>query len=175
MLVIEEIARVRASSSLIPICNKLGTMGLLMKGSEELKKQVLPSIGGGQASASYALSERQAGSDAVAMRTRAKDVGDDWVLNGSKCWISNGGRSQWYTVMAVTDPDRGANGISAFVVHQDDPGFSVGPKERKLGIKGSPLPSYISRIAASLATGSSVNPARASRPHWPRWTTPARR
>ncbi|HEX9832004.1 MAG TPA: acyl-CoA dehydrogenase [Mycobacterium sp.] len=137
-IVIEEVARVCASSSLIPICNKLGTMGMLLRGSEELKKQVLPSIGSGEAMASYALSEREAGSDAAAMRTRAKADGDGWILNGSKCWISNGGKSTWYTVMAVTDPDKGANGISAFVVHKDDPGFAVGPKERKLGIKGSP-------------------------------------
>src|SRR5689334_25190425 len=72
------------------------------------------------------------------MRTRAKADGDDWILNGSKCWITNGGKSTWYTVMAVTDPDKGANGISAFMVHKDDEGFTVGPKERKLGIKGSP-------------------------------------
>jgi len=137
-IVIEEVARVCASSSLIPICNKLGTMGLLLRGSEELKKQVLPSIGSGEAMASYALSEREAGSDAASMRTRARRDGDDWVLNGAKCWISNGGHSTWYTVMAVTDPDKGANGISAFVVHKDDPGFAVGAKERKLGIKGSP-------------------------------------
>ncbi len=137
-IVIEEVARVCASSSLIPICNKLGTMGLLMRGSEELKRQVLPSIAAGEAVASYALSEREAGSDAAAMRTRARRDGDDWVLNGAKCWISNGGHSTWYTVMAVTDPDKGANGISAFVVHKDDPGFAIGAKERKLGIKGSP-------------------------------------
>lgn len=137
-IVIEEVARVCASSSLIPICNKLGTMGLLLRGSEELKKQVLPSIAAGEAMASYALSEREAGSDAASMRTRARRDGDDWVLNGAKCWISNGGHSTWYTVMAVTDPDKGANGISAFVVHKDDPGFEVGAKERKLGIKGSP-------------------------------------
>ena len=137
-IVIEEVARVCASSSLIPICNKLGTMGLLMRGSEELKKQVLPSIAAGEAVASYALSEREAGSDAASMRTRARAEGDEWVLNGAKCWISNGGHSTWYTVMAVTDPDKGANGISAFVVHKDDPGFSVGAKEKKMGIKGSP-------------------------------------
>src|ERR687894_368200 len=70
--------------------------------------------------------------------TRARLDGDHWVLNGTKCWITNAGESTWYTVMAVTDPDRGASGISAFVVHQDDPGFSVGSKERKLGIRGSP-------------------------------------
>jgi alkylation response protein AidB-like acyl-CoA dehydrogenase len=137
-IVIEEVARVCASSSLIPICNKLGTTGMLLRGSDELKKQVLPSIAAGEAVASYALSEREAGSDAAAMRTRARAEGDEWVLNGAKCWISNGGHSTWYTVMAVTDPDKGANGISAFVVHRDDPGFSVGAKEKKMGIKGSP-------------------------------------
>jgi alkylation response protein AidB-like acyl-CoA dehydrogenase len=137
-IVIEEVARVCASSSLIPICNKLGTMGLLMRGSEELKKQVLPTIAAGEAVASYALSEREAGSDAASMRTRARLEGDEWVLNGAKCWISNGGHSTWYTVMAVTDPDKVANGISAFVVHKDDPGFVVGAKEHKMGIKGSP-------------------------------------
>jgi alkylation response protein AidB-like acyl-CoA dehydrogenase len=137
-IVVEEVARVDASASLIPGVNKLGTMGLILRGSDELKKQVLPSLASGEAMASYALSEREAGSDPAAMRTRARRDGDEWVLNGAKCWITNGGKSTWYTVMAVTDPDVGANGISAFMVHKDDPGFSVGPKERKLGIKGSP-------------------------------------
>ncbi|MBU3706816.1 MAG: acyl-CoA dehydrogenase [Mycobacterium sp.] len=136
-IVIEEVARVDASASLIPAVNKLGTMGLILRGSDELKKKVLPEIADGKM-ASYALSEREAGSDAAAMRTRAKADGDDWILNGSKCWITNGGKSSWYTVMAVSDPDKGANGISAFMVHEDDEGFTVGPKERKLGIKGSP-------------------------------------
>ena len=137
-IVIEEVARVCVSSSLIPGVNKLGTIGLLLRGSEELKKQVLPTLASGDAMASYALSEREAGSDPAAMRTRARADGDEWVLNGAKCWITNGGKSTWYTVMAVTDPDKGANGISAFIVHKDDPEFTVGPKERKLGIKGSP-------------------------------------
>ncbi|MGV0795016.1 acyl-CoA dehydrogenase [Mycolicibacterium sp. XJ1819] len=137
-IVIEEVARVDASASLIPAVNKLGTTGLLLAGSEDLKKQVLPSLAAGEAMASYALSEREAGSDAASMRTRAREDGDSWVLNGTKCWITNGGRSTWYTVMAVTDPDKGANGISAFMVHKDDEGFTVGPKEKKLGIKGSP-------------------------------------
>ena len=136
-IVIEEVARVDASASLIPAVNKLGTMGLILSGSDELKKKVLPEIADGKM-ASYALSEREAGSDAASMRTRAKADGDDWILNGSKCWITNGGKSAWYTVMAVSDPDKGANGISAFMVHEDDEGFIVGPKERKLGIKGSP-------------------------------------
>jgi alkylation response protein AidB-like acyl-CoA dehydrogenase len=138
VIVIEEVARVCASSSLIPAVNKLGSMPIILSASEELKKQVLPSIASGEAMISYALSEREAGSDAAAMRTRAKADGDDWILNGTKCWITNAGVSTWYTVMAVTDPDKKANGISAFVVHKDDPGFVVGTKERKLGIKGSP-------------------------------------
>jgi alkylation response protein AidB-like acyl-CoA dehydrogenase len=139
-IVIEEIARVDASASLIPAVNKLGTQPILLSASEELKKLVLPSIASGEASASYALSEREAGSDTASMRTRARREGDSWVLNGTKCWITNAGESSWYTVMAVSDPDapKKSAGISAFVVHKDDPGFSVGPKERKLGIKGSP-------------------------------------
>ena len=137
-MVIEEVARVDASASLIPAVNKLGSMPIILSGSEELKQQVLPTIASGESMISYALSEREAGSDTVSMRTRAQQDGDDWVLNGTKCWITNGGVSDWYTVMAKTDPDKGANGISAFVVHKDDPGFSVGPKEHKLGIKGSP-------------------------------------
>ena len=127
-IVIEEVARVDASASLIPAVNKLGTMGLILRGSDDLKKRVLPEIADGKM-ASYALSEREAGSDAAAMRTRAKADGDGWIINGAKAW---------YTVMAVSDPDKGANGISAFMVHEDDEGFTVGPKERKLGIKGSP-------------------------------------
>ncbi|MGN0096762.1 MAG: acyl-CoA dehydrogenase family protein [Corynebacterium sp.] len=137
VIVIEEVARVCGASSLIPAVNKLGTMGLILSGSEELKQQVLPDIANG-AMASYALTEREAGSDAGGMKTKAAKDGDGWVLNGSKCFITNGGKSTWYTVMAVTDPEAGANGISAFMVHKDDPGFRVGGLEHKLGIKGSP-------------------------------------
>jgi alkylation response protein AidB-like acyl-CoA dehydrogenase len=133
-IVVEEVARGCCSSSLIPAVNKLGTTGLILAGSEELKQTVLPDIANG-AMASYALSEREAGSDPASMRTRARAEGDDWVINGTKCWITNGGKSTWYTVMAVTDLDKGANGISAFMVHKDDEGFVVGPK---VGIKGSP-------------------------------------
>ncbi len=139
-IVIEEVARVDAAASLIPAVNKLGTQPILLAGSDEVKKLVLPSIASGEASVSYALSEREAGSDTASMRARAVRDGDTWVLNGTKAWITNAGESTWYTVMVVTDPnaERKANGISAFVVHKDDPGFTVGPKERKLGIKGSP-------------------------------------
>ncbi|ANI91807.1 acyl-CoA dehydrogenase [Dietzia timorensis] len=136
-IVIEEVARVCGSSSLIPAVNKLGTMGLILNGGEDLKKQVLPEIAEGKM-ASYALSEREAGSDAGSMRTRARKDGDDWILNGNKAWITNGGISTWYTVMAVTDPEKGASGISAFLVNKDDEGFGVSKTEKKLGIKGSP-------------------------------------
>jgi alkylation response protein AidB-like acyl-CoA dehydrogenase len=137
-IIIEEVARACASSALIPAVNKLGTMPLLLSASEELKREVLPAVASGEAIFSYALSEREAGSDAAAMRTRAVRDGDTYVLNGTKAWISNAGVSTYYTVMASTDPSKGPKGISAFVVHSEDPGFSVGTKERKLGIKGSP-------------------------------------
>jgi len=139
VLVIEEVARVCASSSLIPAVNKLGTMPLLLSGSEEVKARYLPPVAAGEAMFSYALSEAGAGSDTASMTCRAVADGDDFVLTGQKSWITNAGVSQFYTVMAVTDPDgpRGAN-VSAFVVERTDEGFTVGPPERKLGIKGSP-------------------------------------
>ncbi|MFW5469376.1 acyl-CoA dehydrogenase family protein [Knoellia sp. CPCC 206435] len=138
-IVIEEVARVCASSSLIPAVNKLGTMPLILGASEEVRQRYLPPVAAGKATFSYGLSEREAGSDTAAMRCRAKQDGDDWVLNGQKSWITNAGVSEYYTVLAVTDPDgsRG-NNISAFVVEKSDEGFSFGEKERKLGIKGSP-------------------------------------
>jgi alkylation response protein AidB-like acyl-CoA dehydrogenase len=138
-ILIEEVARVCASSSLIPAVNKLATMPLILAAGEDLKQQVLPTIARG-ASACYALSEREAGSDTASMRTTARLDGSHWVLNGTKSWITNAGQASWYTVMAVTDPaaKRKAHGISAFVVHADDPGFGIGPRERKLGIRGSP-------------------------------------
>jgi alkylation response protein AidB-like acyl-CoA dehydrogenase len=138
-IVVEEVARVCASSSLIPGANKLGSTPLILAGSQELKQKYLRPLAQGATTFSYALSEREAGSDAAAMRARATPDGDHWVLNGHKSWITNAGISEYYTVLAVTDPDarRGAN-ISAFVVEKSDAGFSFGEKERKLGIKGSP-------------------------------------
>ncbi len=137
-IVIEEVARVCASTSLIPAVNKLGTMPLLLSASQDLLKRYLPAVASGEAMFSYALSEPEAGSDAVAMRTTATRDGDSYVLNGSKRWITNAGVSEFYTVMAVTDVDAGANGITAFVVEKSDPGFTFGAPEKKLGIKGSP-------------------------------------
>jgi len=138
-IVIEELARVCASSSLIPAVNKLGSMPVILAGSAEVKAKYLPPLARGEAGFSYGLSEREAGSDTAAMKTRARPDGDDWVITGQKSWITNAGVSEYYTVLAVTDPDgrRGAN-VSAFVVEKSDPGFTFGEKERKLGIKGSP-------------------------------------
>src|SRR3954465_6681457 len=138
-IVIEEVARACASSSLIPAVNKLGTMPLILGASEEVKTRYLPPVARGEAMFSYGLSEREAGSDTAAMRCRARADGDDWVLSGQKSWITNAGISQYYTVLAVTDPEarRGA-GISAFVVERSDEGFTFGEPERKLGIKASP-------------------------------------
>jgi alkylation response protein AidB-like acyl-CoA dehydrogenase len=143
VIIIEEVARACASSSLIPAVNKLGTVPLLLSASEELKRAYLPPVARGEALFSYALSEAGAGSDAAGMRTRAVRDGDWWVLNGTKMWISNAGVSQYYTVMAVTDPASGARGISAFVVEKRDPGVSFGKPEKKLGIKGSPTRTVI--------------------------------
>ncbi|MGW3386148.1 acyl-CoA dehydrogenase [Streptomyces cinereoruber] len=138
VIVIEEVARVCGSSSLIPAVNKLGSLPVILSGSEELKAKFLGPLAKGDAMFSYALSEPDAGSDAAGMKTRAVRDGDAWVLNGVKRWITNAGVSQYYTVMAVTDPDKRSKGISAFVVDKDDEGVSFGAPEKKLGIKGSP-------------------------------------
>lgn len=138
VLVIEEIARVDVSASLIPAVNKLGALPVQLAGSEELKKHYLGALARGEGGFSYCLSEPEAGSDAVSMRTRAVRDGDEWVLDGVKRWITNAGESEYYTVLAVTDPEKRSKGISAFVVEKSDPGVTFGAKEKKLGIKGSP-------------------------------------
>ncbi|MBW1601860.1 acyl-CoA dehydrogenase family protein [Streptomyces sp. JJ66] len=138
-VVIEEVARVCCSSSLIPAVNKLGSLPVILSGSEELKKKYLAPLAKGDAMFSYCLSEPDAGSDAGGMKTRAVRDGDHWVLNGVKRWITNAGVSDFYTVMAVTDPEKKTRGgISAFVVEKGDEGVSFGAPEKKLGIKGSP-------------------------------------
>jgi alkylation response protein AidB-like acyl-CoA dehydrogenase len=137
-IVIEEVARACASSSLIPAVNKLGTMPLILAGSDSLKERYLPAVASGEAMFSYCLSEPEAGSDAAAMTTKAVRDGDYWVLNGVKRWITNAGISKYYTVFAVTDPTARSRGISAFVVEKSDEGVSFGAPEKKLGIKGSP-------------------------------------
>src|SRR5690606_8754841 len=111
-------------TSLIPAVNKLGTLPLLLAGSEELKQRYLPPVARGEAMFSYCLSEPEAGSDAASLRTRAERDGDGWVLNGVKRWITNAGVSEYYTVFASTSPDKRAKGISAFVIERSDPGVS---------------------------------------------------
>jgi alkylation response protein AidB-like acyl-CoA dehydrogenase len=138
VIVIEEVARVCASSSLIPAVNKLGSLPVILSGDEALKQKYLPRLARGEGMFSYCLSEPDAGSDAAGMKTRAERDGDFWVLNGVKRWITNAGVSEFYTVMAVTDPTMRSKGISAFVVEKDDEGVTFGAPEKKLGIKGSP-------------------------------------
>ncbi|MGW3990434.1 acyl-CoA dehydrogenase family protein [Streptomyces sp. NPDC004830] len=138
VIVIEEVARVCASSSLIPAVNKLGSLPVILSGSEELKKKYMAPLAKGEGMFSYCLSEPDAGSDAAGMKTKAVRDGDFWVLNGVKRWITNAGESEYYTVMAVTDPAKRSKGISAFVVEKSDEGVSFGAPEKKLGIKGSP-------------------------------------
>ncbi len=138
VIVIEEVARACVSSSLIPAVNKLGSLPVQISGSEELKQKYLTKLAAGEGGFSYCLSEPDAGSDAVSMKCKAVRDGDHWVLDGVKRWITNAGESEYYTVMAVTDPEARSKGISAFVVEKSDEGVSFGAPEKKLGIKGSP-------------------------------------
>jgi alkylation response protein AidB-like acyl-CoA dehydrogenase len=137
VIIIEEVARACAASSLIPAVNKLGSLPLILAGSEDQKNKYLPQLVAGKGF-SYCLSESEAGSDAAAMKTRATKSGSDWVINGSKKWISNAGFSDFYTVLAQTDPALGAKGITAFIVEKSDTGVSFGAHEKKMGFRGSP-------------------------------------
>ncbi|CAB5058471.1 unannotated protein [freshwater metagenome] len=137
VLIIEEIARVCGSSSLIPAVNKLGSLPLILAGSKDQKERWLRPLSNGKGF-SYCLSESEAGSDASALKTKAVRSGDKWILSGSKKWISNAGESEFYTVLAVTDPTKGSKGISAFVVEKSDKGISFGAHEKKMGFRGSP-------------------------------------
>ena len=137
VLIIEEIARVCGSSSLIPAVNKLGSLPLILAGNKDQKERWLRPLSKGKGF-SYCLSESEAGSDASALKTKAVRSGDKWILSGSKKWISNAGESEFYTVLAVTDPEKGSKGISAFVVEKSDKGISFGAHEKKMGFRGSP-------------------------------------
>ncbi|HEV8649280.1 MAG TPA: acyl-CoA dehydrogenase family protein [Actinomycetes bacterium] len=142
-LLIEELARVCASTSLIPAVNKLGTLPILFAGSEEQKQRFLPLIADGTAMISYCLTEPGSGSDAAAMASRAVRDGDDYVINGTKRFITGGGVSKLYVYYAVTDPSAGSRGISAFVLEGTMPGLEIGKHEDKLGIRGSPTTEVI--------------------------------
>ncbi len=115
----------------------LGTMPILIAGSEDQKKKYLPRIASGKSLAAFGLTEANAGSDVSGMQTRAIEDGDYYVLNGTKQWITNAGEAEIYTVFAVTDPNRGARGISCFIVEKGTPGFTFGKKEEKMGIRAS--------------------------------------
>jgi alkylation response protein AidB-like acyl-CoA dehydrogenase len=135
-IVAEELARACVSTSLIFLISKLGMLPVINFGSDELKREYLTRMCAGTSQASYALSEPDAGSDVASMTTKAERDGDHWVLNGTKCWITNAGISDVYTVFARTSPDR-HTGITCFVVERDW-GVKVDKLEHKLGIKGSP-------------------------------------
>lgn len=137
VIIIEEIARVCGSSSLIPAVNKLGSLPLILGGSKEQKDRWLKPLSQGKGF-SYCLSESESGSDAASLKTKAERKGDKWVINGSKKWISNAGVSEFYTVIAQTDPSLGSKGITAFVLEKSDPGVSFGAPEKKMGFRGSP-------------------------------------
>jgi alkylation response protein AidB-like acyl-CoA dehydrogenase len=136
-LMIEELARVCASTALMMIISKLSMIPVMEWGSDELKAAYLPRIASGEWQGSYCLSEADAGSDVAAMKTRAVRDGDDYVLNGSKYWITGASVSSVFTIFAKTDPSAGHRGISCFVVEKDW-GVEVGKLERKLGVRGSP-------------------------------------
>ena len=153
-IVVEEIARVCASSSLIPGANKLGSTPLILAGSEDLKQKYLRPLAEGATTFSYALSEREAGSDAASMRTRATADGDDWVLNGQKSWITNAGVSDYYTVLAVTDPEGGAARTSApLSSRRRTPGSPSARRSASSASRARPPVSCSSTTCASRATG----------------------
>jgi alkylation response protein AidB-like acyl-CoA dehydrogenase len=138
-ILVEEISRSSAGVSLIPAVNKLGAIPILLAGTDEQKKKVCAGVTEGSHRMSYCLTEPGSGSDAAAMRSRAVKDGSEWVINGSKRFITGAGISDLYTYFAVTDPDRpkGKN-ITAFLIEKDMDGFSLGRKEDKMGIRGSP-------------------------------------
>ena len=137
LVAIEEVSRVCATSGLILAVQELGSLGLKLAGSEELRAAWLPRLAAGEVLAAYALTESESGSDSAAMRTTARRAGDEYVLDGSKRFITNAGVAGLYTVFAKTDPGGGHHGISAFLVEADTPGFEVSRLEPKLGISGS--------------------------------------
>jgi alkylation response protein AidB-like acyl-CoA dehydrogenase len=137
LVAIEEVSKVCATSGLLLAVQELGSLGLKLGGTQEQKARYLPRLASGEWLCAYALTEAGSGSDSAAMRTTARRDGDDYVLNGSKRFITNAGVAHVYTVFAKTDPDAGHGGISAFVVEADSPGFEVTRLEPKMGISGS--------------------------------------
>jgi alkylation response protein AidB-like acyl-CoA dehydrogenase len=137
LVAIEEVSKVCATSGLILAVQELGSLGLKLAGTEEQQERYLPRLASGEWLSAYALTEAGSGSDSAAMRTDARPDGDEYVLNGSKRFITNAGVASLYTVFAKTDPSAGHAGISAFAVESDTPGFAVARLEPKMGIAGS--------------------------------------
>lgn len=138
VLIMEELSKVDASASvMVSVNNSLVCYGLEQYGTEEQKEKYLPKLASGEWIGAFCLSEPEAGSDATSQSTTAIDKGDHYIINGTKNWITNGGRSQVYLVIAQTDRDKGHKGINAFIVERGTSGFEIGPKENKLGIRGS--------------------------------------
>jgi butyryl-CoA dehydrogenase len=137
ILAIEELSRACLGVSTTYAANALGTYPILLYGSEEQKKKYLPDIASGKKLVAFGLTEASAGSDAAGVQTTAKLEGNEYILNGTKQWITNGGEAEVYTIIAMTDKNKGARGASAFIVEKDTPGFSFGKKENKLGIRSS--------------------------------------
>ncbi len=137
VVALEEIGRGCIGVGTAFAASSLGIYPILIGGSQEMKEKYLPDVAAGKKFAAFGLTEANAGSDASGIRTTAVLDGDEWVLNGTKQWITNGGEAQIYTVVAMTDKNKGARGASMFVVEEGDPGFSCGPKEIKMGIRAS--------------------------------------
>src|SRR2546421_909394 len=135
-MAVEEIAKVDASCALILMVQERGTLPIQLFGSDELKERLLPRCASGEWSPAFALSEPEAGSDPAGMKTTARRDGEEWIINGTKNWISNLGIADFYICFAVTDTE--TRRMSAFVIEADRPGFSVGKLEHKLGIRASP-------------------------------------
>jgi alkylation response protein AidB-like acyl-CoA dehydrogenase len=137
LIAVEELSRVCIGVSVSYAASGLGADPILLGASDEQKKKFLPPIASGEKWAAYGLTEPNAGSDAGSIRTTAVKKGDTYVLNGTKQWITNGGEADIYTIFAVTDKNRGARGVSCFIVEKGTPGFTFGKKENKLGIRAS--------------------------------------
>jgi len=136
-LAVEELSRACLGVSTSYAANALGTYPIMLYSSDEQKKKYLPDIASGKRLVAFALTEASAGSDAAGVQTTAQLDGNEYVLNGTKQWITNGGEAEIYTIIAITDRNKGARGASAFVVEKGTPGFSFGKKENKLGIRSS--------------------------------------
>lgn len=136
-LVVEQLSRACGGIALAYAASGLGTYPIILFGNEEQKQKYLPSIASGERLAAFGLTEAGAGSDAAGIQTTAVKDGDEYVLNGTKQWITNGGEAEIYTVIACTNRAKGARGFSAFIVEKGTPGFSFGKKENKMGIRGS--------------------------------------